>query len=90
MTARGINYSRRMSMDPSRIPSSLLSEVITGTRKYDFESLPLKVLLSRLRIEMLLHPGQETLNRSVSDLRELFVKCSNMPSVQKDMKKLVP
>ncbi len=76
-------------MNPQQIPDSLLAEIVSGERSYEFESLAVKMLLSRFRIELILNPGPETLKAGVAKLRELLSKSKNMPSVHNDLKKLV-
>jgi len=65
------------------------SDIITGKVKFDFEFLAAKILQSTLTRSFAREPTAEKLEKCARDLRELFTLNSDLPIVQKDLKKIL-
>jgi hypothetical protein len=64
------------------------SDIITGKVKLDFEFLAAKILQSTLTRSFAKDPTPEKLDKCAKDLRELYSQNSDLPSAQKDLKKI--
>ncbi len=63
-------------------------EIITGSVKYDFECLAVKITLGRLNLTMMTDPSPAKLQSCASQLREVFVRNQQLPSIQNDLKQI--
>jgi hypothetical protein len=63
-------------------------EIITGKETIGFEFLAANILTRRIRELYINEPSVENLQRYILQLRELFVRNSEMPSAQKDIDKI--
>lgn len=61
-------------------------DIITGKVHYEFECFALKILLGRLNLIIVHDPTQ--IQTCVNQLREFFVKNAQLPSAQRDLKKI--
>ncbi|NLM37358.1 MAG: hypothetical protein GX202_04450 [Firmicutes bacterium] len=55
---------------------------------YGFNFLALKILLSRLRLKVAMDPSPVSIQKSVEEIKNLFIRFGNLPSVQKDFQKV--
>ncbi len=62
--------------------------LILGIENIDFEFFPVKLLLARLKLQVKRDPSQETVDKCVSELRELFIKNQHIPKAKKDLDKI--
>jgi hypothetical protein len=62
--------------------------LLNGKKQCDFEFLAAKMTMGRLKILIQDHPDESTMQQSVEELREVFVKNINLPKVQRDLKKI--
>lgn len=76
-------------MDVTRITDEVCKDIILGRINQEFEFLALKILLSRLRLKSQQDPSPSALQQSVAELKGLFVKFGNMPSMQRDFEKIM-
>ena len=63
-------------------------EIIAGEKTINFEFLAANILTARVRHLYLSEPNKTNLNRLTLQLRELFVRNSELPSVKKDLYKI--
>lgn len=63
-------------------------EIISGESIISFEFLAANILTARIRHLYLCEPSKANLHRLASQLRELFVRNSELPSVKKDICKI--
>jgi hypothetical protein len=73
-------------MEISRIPDRIWKDIISGKTIYNFDSLSVKILLSSLRLKLQKNPNEE--DNYVSELKMMFEKHQNLPTVQNDIKKI--
>ena len=66
--------------------SMIWKQLISGQKNVEFECLPIKITLGRLRVEGSRDPG--SVPRLAGELHQLFVQNVNLPSLQRDLKKL--
>lgn len=71
-------------MDINKIPDSKWNDLVLGKSNYEFKFLATKILLSRLQRQATNDPAN--LQKYSRELRELFSKNINLPSVQSDLK----
>jgi len=71
-------------MEISKVPNQVWVDLILGKMDYPLQALPLKILLSRLRTSVKFQPGDAIIQQSVEELKNLFVKCQNLTSIQND------
>ncbi len=62
------------------------SDILSGQVRYDFECFALKILLGRLNLIVEREPAK--IQACASQLREFFVKNAQLPSAQRDLKKI--
>lgn len=62
--------------------------LILGVDSVHFEFFPLKLLLARLKLQVKRDPNPQTIDKSVIELRELFVKNQHIPKAKKDLEKI--
>lgn len=62
------------------------SDIITGKTRHEFECLALKILLGRLRLNSEGDPSK--VQTCANELREFFIKNPQLPSAQRDLKKI--
>lgn len=55
----------------------------------NFEFLAIKILLARLKLTIKLNPETNLINECISEFRNLIVKTRRLPSVQRDLKKII-
>ncbi len=63
-------------------------EIITGKKTIGFEFLAANILTRRIRELYINEPSVENLQRYILQLRELFVRNSEIPSAKKDIDKI--
>jgi hypothetical protein len=64
-------------------------DIVTGKVKVDFEFLAAKILQSTLTRTYGKDPTAEKLEKCARDLRDLFSQNSDLPVVQRDLKKVL-
>ena len=62
--------------------------LLLGVNTVNFEFFPVKLLLARLKLQVKRDPSPETIEKSVNELRELFVKNQHIPKAKKDLNKI--
>jgi hypothetical protein len=62
--------------------------LILGVEQINFEFFPVKLLLARLKLQVKRDPKPETIEKSVKELRELFIKNQHIPKAKKDLDKV--
>jgi hypothetical protein len=76
-------------MDYVNIPDKVWTDLLTEKIKPQFQSLALKVLLSRLIIEIKTTKTNDVTGKCVKELKEFLMKNSQLPSLQKDLQMIV-
>ena len=76
-------------MDIEKIPNEVWNDLILNKIDFPFQALPIKILLSRLRISVKFDKRDEVLKQCVDELKYLFVRNQNMLSIQKDLKTIL-
>jgi len=69
--------------------SKIWVAMLLGDEDYGLDCLPLKILLSRLRLNAKFHPDPYSIDKSITELRGFFEKNQNLRSLQKDLEKIV-
>lgn len=64
-------------------------DIITGKTRIDFEFLAAKILQSTLKRAFAKDPTAEKLEQCARGLRDLFFQNADLPTVQKDLKKVL-
>lgn len=64
-------------------------DIITGKTRIDFEFLAAKILQSTLKRTFAKDPTAEKLEKCAGDLRDLFFQNADLPTVQRDLKKVL-
>ncbi len=64
-------------------------KIVTGEINIEFEFLGIQRLLSQIRTKVEYQSSQEMIEESTVELRNFFIKTQNLPTVQKDLKKLL-
>jgi hypothetical protein len=64
-------------------------DIVTGKVKVEFEFLAAKILQSTLMRSYTKDPTAEKLEKCAGDLRDLFFQNSDLPVVQRDLKKVL-
>jgi hypothetical protein len=70
------------------IRDHIWKEIITGKETIGFEFLAANILTRRIRELYINEPSVENLQRYTLQLRELFVRNSEIPSAKKDIDKI--
>ncbi|MFX1237324.1 MAG: hypothetical protein ACFFAS_17600 [Promethearchaeota archaeon] len=76
-------------MEFSSISDLKWKGLLTDETNYDFQSLALKILLSRLKINIRLSKEGEkekNIEQGIEELKKFFVKLIRLPSIQYDLK----
>lgn len=76
-------------MNIEKIPNNVWNDLIQGKVDFSFQALPIKILLSRLRVTVKYDKKDETLNQSVQELKNLIVRNQNLMSIQNDIKTIM-
>ena len=76
-------------MDYVNIPDKLWADLLTEKIKPELQSLALKVLLSRLIVEVRTKKTTEVTNRCLNELKDFYSKNIQLPSLQKDLQMIV-
>ncbi len=63
-------------------------KAITGQESPHYELLATKILLGRLTIIYEMNPSPETIQKSIQELREYFVRNKDLPKAQADLQKI--
>ena len=63
-------------------------ELILGVYIINFDFFPVKLLLARLKLQVKRDPSPQTIEKSVNELRELFVKNQHIPKAKDDLNKI--
>jgi len=63
-------------------------ELVVGNINFEFEFLAIKILLFRIRLNLKRDNSTEIINKSIEDLRNLFLKTIKLPIAQQDLKKI--
>lgn len=64
------------------------ADIVTGKKTYDLKFLAAKILLGRLVRDISANPTPTNVRQGVDQLHALYVKNSNSPSVQFDLRKI--
>jgi hypothetical protein len=72
-------------MDYVNIPDKLWTDLLTEKIKPELQSLALKVLLSRLIVEIKTKKTADVSSRCLNELKDFSLRNSNLPSLQKDL-----
>ena len=75
-----------MNVPPTQHP--VWTEILSGKRAVQFESIAIRMLVVSLRLTMQLDPGDACRNRCVGELRQLFITNAGLSSMQHDLAKL--
>ena len=75
-------------MNFTSIPKSIWIDLLKGTFKPNLESLALKILLSRLILQYRTNTSDETLSKSLDELKAFIDKNETLPNTQKDLQKI--
>lgn len=63
--------------------------IILGTEYIEFEFFPTKLLLARIKLQVKRDPNDpQTIEKGISEFRELFVKNQHIPKAKKDLNKI--
>ena len=72
-------------MDYINIPDKVWTDLLTEKIKPELQSLALKVLLSRLIVEVRAAKSADFTSKYLSELKEFFIRNDKLPSLQKDL-----
>ncbi len=75
-----------------KIPSEtdpVWRNIVTGKVKYQFDFVAAKILLGHLMVKISHNPSPEIIDAGARELREVFARNVRMPSVQRDLKKIL-
>ena len=73
-----------------RIPDEVLISVIRNSKNYSWSFLAMKIILTRLKLQMTMHNGSEDiLSQCCAELRNLLKKSINIPSSREDLKQIL-
>lgn len=75
-------------MNESTYVEPIWSDIVAGKVTVDFEFLAARILRSTLVRSFAKDPSSARLRKCAGDLRELFMQNADLPSVQRDLKKL--
>jgi hypothetical protein len=75
-----------VSVPPASDP--VWRKIICGRIKYEFEFIAAKIFLGHLMVRIQYSSSEDVIAKGAKDLREIFVKSINLPSVQRDLKKI--
>lgn len=70
------------------IRDHIWKEIVTGQKTIGFEFLAANILIQRIRELYINEPSDENLQTYILQLRELFVRNSELASVKKDICKI--
>jgi len=76
-------------MDVTTISDQGLKDLIAGKSQVEFDFLAAKILLMTLRSRTRLDTSPATLERSVTELKDLFNRFQKQPAVQSDLQKII-
>jgi len=76
-------------MDYVNIPEKLWTDLLTEKIKPELQSLALKVLLSRLIVEVRTKKTNDVTNHCLKELKDFYSKNIQLPSLQKDLQMIV-
>ena len=76
-------------MDIENVPKQVWIDAITGKINCEYESLAVKILLGRIKIDVKYNPSKEAYEKYAEELKNLFIKSQKLPSSQKDLKKIL-
>jgi hypothetical protein len=63
-------------------------DVITGKVQHQFEFFAAKMCIQRLILNVKQDPSPATINKCVTELRDIFLINSNLPKVKNDLEKI--
>ena len=73
-----------------RIPDEVLISVIRNSKNYSWSFLAMKIILTRLKLQMTMHNGSEDiLSQCCAELRNLLKKSINIPNSREDLKQIL-
>ena len=75
-------------MNFTSISKSVWIDLLKGTFRPNLESLALKILLSRLILQYRTNSSDETLSKSLEELKAFIEKNEALPNTQKDLEKI--
>ena len=82
-------------IDIAHISDQTLSRAIEDGNHEVWEFLALKVMISRFRLKLSMidannvQQREEMMQRCCAEMRELFIKCINIPNAKKDMQTIM-
>ena len=76
-------------MEIERIPKQIWIDTITGKINCEFEFLALKIVLARLRLDVMRNQSAEAYGKYADELKNLFIRSQKIPSAQNDLKKII-
>jgi hypothetical protein len=76
-------------MEIEKVPKQFWIDTITGKISCEYDSLALKVLLERLKLNTKLDSSPKAYEKSANELRDFFIKSAKIPSAQKDLQKIM-
>ncbi len=76
-------------MEIEKIPKQIWIDIITEKINCDYESLALKILLGRLKIDIKHNSSAEAFQRYADELKSFFIRTQKMPSSQKDLQEII-
>lgn len=76
-------------MDVPSVSHPVWAKILSGQIVCGFESLPVKFFLSRTKPALAKDRSPAALHQCAAELRELFVSNAQVPSVQRDLSKIL-
>ena len=75
-------------MDLDSINNEEWAEIIKNYEKLYLSSFSFRILLGLLKTRIELNEDVETLNNSIKELKDYFIKYGKLPNLQNDLKKI--
>ncbi|MBN2694874.1 hypothetical protein JXR93_09450 [bacterium] len=75
-------------MDIPSVDSPIWRKLVTGEKSVDFSFLAIKVFLGRAKLMIGSDSSEENIKKVSLELRDLFLKYSSIPTIQKDIELL--
>jgi hypothetical protein len=76
-------------MESEKVPREIWIDTVSGKINCEYEFLALKILLSRLKLDMKRDSSPEAFQKYADDLKSLFIRSQRIPSAQNDLKKII-
>ncbi len=76
-------------MNIDTVSEKILRDIVTGEIEFKFDFLALKILLSRLLLNVKHDASPDSVKKAVNELKEFFKKTQNIPLSQQDLQKIL-